>query len=46
MRASTTRPTGYETANLVKVDLLINHVPVDAFSTVVHRSQADSTAGA
>jgi len=33
---------GYETANLVKVDLLINHVPVDAFSTVVHRSQADA----
>ncbi|HTZ07739.1 MAG TPA: translation elongation factor 4, partial [Acidimicrobiales bacterium] len=35
-------PDGYETANLVKVDLLINHVPVDAFSTVVHRSQADA----
>ncbi|HEY5026074.1 MAG TPA: translation elongation factor 4 [Acidimicrobiales bacterium] len=33
---------GYESANLVKVDLLINHVPVDAFSTVVHRSQADT----
>jgi GTP-binding protein LepA len=33
---------GYESANLVKVDLLINHVPVDAFSTVVHRSQADA----
>ncbi len=33
---------GYQSANLVKVDLLINHVPVDAFSTVVHRSQADS----
>ena len=33
---------GYETANLVKVDLLINHVPVDAFSTVVHRAQADA----
>ena len=32
---------GYQTANLVKVDLLINHMPVDAFSTVVHRSQAD-----
>jgi len=35
-------PEGYQTANLVKVDLLINHVPVDAFSTVVHRSQAES----
>jgi len=33
---------GYESANLVKVDLLINQVPVDAFSTVVHRSQADA----
>jgi len=35
-------PDGYQTANLVKVDLLINHVPVDAFSTVVHRLQADA----
>jgi GTP-binding protein LepA len=35
-------PAGMSEANLVKVDLLINHVPVDAFSTVVHRSQADS----
>ena len=35
-------PDGYVSANLVKVDLLINHVPVDAFSTVVHRSQADA----
>jgi len=33
---------GYQSANLVKVDLLINHVPVDAFSTVVHRAQADA----
>ena len=32
---------GYLTSDLVKVDLLINHVPVDAFSTIVHRSQAD-----
>jgi len=35
-------PAGSQTANLVKVDVLINHVPVDAFSTVVHRSQADT----
>jgi len=35
-------PAGYATANLVRVDLLINHVPVDAFSTIVHRSQADA----
>jgi GTP-binding protein LepA len=35
-------PDGYQTAHLVRVDLLINQVPVDAFSTVVHRSQAES----
>ena len=34
-------PAGYATADLVRVDLLINHVAVDAFSTIVHRSQAD-----
>jgi len=34
-------PAQYQTANLVRVDLLINHVPVDAFSTVVHRAQAE-----
>jgi GTP-binding protein LepA len=34
-------PTDYATADLVRVDLLINHTPVDAFSTIVHRSQAD-----
>ncbi len=35
-------PSGYVTATLVRVDLLINHQPVDAFSTIVHRDQADS----
>src|SRR5271166_3617571 len=35
-------PAGYATADLVRVDLLINHTPVDAFSTIVHRSVADS----
>ncbi len=35
-------PEGYATANLVRVDLLINHTPVDAFSTIVHRSTADA----
>ncbi len=35
-------PAGTQVANLVKVDLLINHVPVDAFSTIVHRSQAEA----
>jgi GTP-binding protein LepA len=34
-------PEGYATSDLVKVDLLINHTPVDAFSTIVHKSQAD-----
>ncbi|HXW39261.1 MAG TPA: translation elongation factor 4, partial [Acidimicrobiales bacterium] len=35
-------PDGYATADLVKVDLIINRAPVDAFSTIVHRSQADA----
>ncbi|MBV8461650.1 MAG: elongation factor 4 [Acidimicrobiales bacterium] len=35
-------PDGYATADLVKVDLLINRLPVDAFSTIVHKSQADA----
>jgi GTP-binding protein LepA len=34
-------PDGYATASLVRVDVLINHLLVDAFSTIVHRSQAD-----
>ena len=35
-------PAGYATANLSRVDLLINHQPVDAFSTIVHRDHADA----
>jgi GTP-binding protein LepA len=35
-------PDGYATAELVKVDVLINRLPVDAFSTIVHKSQADA----
>jgi len=35
-------PTDYETASLVRVDILINHLPVDAFSMIVHRDNADS----
>jgi GTP-binding protein LepA len=35
-------PAGYATATLSRVDLLINHQPVDAFSTIVHRDQADA----
>ncbi len=35
-------PAGYLSANLVRVEVLINHQPVDAFSTIVHRAQADT----
>jgi len=34
-------PSGYVTSEVVRVDLLINHEPVDAFSTIVHRSNAE-----
>ena len=34
-------PEGYITSKLVRVYLLINHEPVDAFSTIVHISNAD-----
>ncbi len=34
-------PSGYITSNLVRVDLLINHEAVDAFSTIVHKDNAD-----
>ena len=34
-------PDGMLTSNLAKVDVLVNHVPVDAFSTIVHRSSAE-----
>jgi GTP-binding protein LepA len=33
-------PAGYERSHLVKVDVLLNGVPADAFSTVVHRDKA------
>jgi len=33
-------PTGDRPSNLVKVDVLLNAVPVDAFSTIVHRDKA------
>ena len=32
---------GYAGSNLVKVDVLLNGTPVDAFSTIVHRDKAD-----
>ena len=34
-------PAGYVTSDVVRVDLLINHEPVDAFSTLVHKSNAE-----
>jgi len=33
-------PDGYQSSDLVKVDLLLNGSPVDAFSAVVHRGRA------
>jgi GTP-binding protein LepA len=33
-------PAGYDRADLVKVDILLNGVPVDAFSTVVHKDKS------
>ena len=35
-------PDGYDAGDLVKVDVLLQGVPVDAFSTVVHRDRADA----
>jgi GTP-binding protein LepA len=33
-------PAGYRRTNLVKLDVLLNSVPVDAFSTIIHRDKA------
>ncbi len=33
-------PDGYETSALVKIDILLNGVPVDAFSSITHRDKA------
>ncbi len=33
--------TGYRAAKLVKLDLLVNGEPVDAFSTIVHKDRAE-----
>jgi GTP-binding protein LepA len=35
---------GYRAANLVKLDILVNSEPVDAFSSIVHRDKAESRA--
>jgi GTP-binding protein LepA len=34
-------PAGYAASKLVKVDVLLNAQPVDAFSTIVHRDKAE-----
>jgi GTP-binding protein LepA len=33
---------GYRTANLVKLEMLVNGEPVDAFSSIVHRDKAEA----
>jgi GTP-binding protein LepA len=33
-------PAGWDSADLAKIDVLLNGVPVDAFSSIVHRSAA------
>jgi GTP-binding protein LepA len=33
-------PAGYRASDLVKVDVLLNNTPVDAFSAIVHRDKA------
>ncbi len=35
-------PCGYRESRLVKLDILVNAEPVDALSTIVHRTKADS----
>ncbi len=35
-------PAGYRASDLLKVDILLNSVPVDAFSSIIHRDKAHS----
>jgi len=35
-------PTGYAESDMVKLDMLVNTEPMDAFSCIVHRSKAES----
>jgi GTP-binding protein LepA len=34
-------PTGYQESDMVKLDMLVNTEPMDAFSCIVHRSKAE-----
>ena len=36
------QPAGYREADLVKLEMLVNAEPVDAFSSIVHRDKADA----
>lgn len=35
-------PAGYQTSDMVKLEMLVNGEPVDAFSCIVHRSKAEA----
>jgi GTP-binding protein LepA len=35
-------PAGYREADLVKLEMLVNNEPIDAFSSIVHREKADT----
>jgi GTP-binding protein LepA len=35
-------PSGYREADLVKLEMLVNNEPIDAFSSIVHRGKADA----
>ena len=37
------QPAGYRSANMVKLDILVNHEVVDALSSIVHSSEAEFT---